>query len=382
MSAAPIVVFYDDNSDFGGHQLMAARGIAAVAATGDIQAKLVFNPQNRRLQEQADAIIQAGGNLELHHAPCITQKLQALRNHFSKNKVAQLARTFDSLNADLVVLLQGEIEDSSLALLGARQSGRKLMSYIPVAHTMKLMGAKLGGLRDQTTRYLFKVPDTWMTISECIASMLKERGATAPIHIVENGIDTERFIPADKETCRREQDLPEGLLLGLCGRIEFKQKQQHFVVSSMSDWAGPLAEAKVLFVGDGPDAANLKELVKQYGLENRVIIRPWEKHPEKLYPALDALLIPSRFEGFPLVMLEAAACGVPIVGADRDGMHDFLPAPWRFIPADAKSMEEAINYALKDEQNFTDRQRNRVLNSYSLPTFESNFIQAIRAELP
>ncbi|WP_309383872.1 glycosyltransferase family 4 protein [Cerasicoccus frondis] len=376
------IVFYDDNPDFGGHQFMAMRGVAAANRRPEFKTTLVLNPKNERLFAHTEAIQKAGGKLEVRYSPAVTKKFQALRNHVNGKSFDDLVRLFAELAPDLIVCLQGEIEDSSMALLAAKKSEHRVMSYIPVAHTMEQMGAKLGALRDLTTGYLFRAPDSWMTISQCIADMLRDRGATAPIHIVENGIDTERFTPRDAAQLRQEQGLPDGLLFGVCGRVEFNQKQQEFLVRAMSRWSGELAAAKLLIVGDGPDYARLQNIITEVGLTERIILRAWEKHPETLYPALDCLIIPSRFEGFPLVMLEAAACGVPVVGSDNDGMHDFLPTEWRFPQGSEEGLVRALKSITVGSGELVRKQRQRVLENHTLQQFEDRFVETLLRELP
>jgi len=373
------LVFYDDNPDFGGHQLMAMRGVAAASRHPDCRTTLVLNHQNERLHAQAKAVRREGGKLEVHFAPSVTKKLQALRNHVAGRSFFRLKELFQKLSPDLVVCLQGEIEDSSLAMLAARKVGCRVMSYIPVAHPMKQMGAKFGSIRDRTTGYLFQTPDCWMTISQCIADLLRSRGVTAPIHIVENGVDIQRFRPQDKDQVRADQGLPGKLIFGIFGRVEFNQKQQHFLIRAMSRWKGELAQSKLIIVGDGPDYTQLKRLIAGLGLEQRVILRAWDKYPEALYPALDCLIIPSRFEGFPLVMLEAAACGVPVVGSDNDGMHDFLPEPWRFKQGSESGLSESLKRAFNDEGELTQKQLTRVLENHTLQQFERRFVEVLTA---
>jgi glycosyltransferase involved in cell wall biosynthesis len=73
-------------------------------------------------------------------------------------------------------------------------------------------------------------------------------------------------------------------------------------------------------------------MVGEAGLGGRFAFLPWREDMTPVYSAIDVLALPSRFEGVPLVMLEALACGVPVVASDRDGMADWLPPELRFDP--------------------------------------------------
>jgi glycosyltransferase involved in cell wall biosynthesis len=73
-------------------------------------------------------------------------------------------------------------------------------------------------------------------------------------------------------------------------------------------------------------------MVGEARLAQRFVFLPWREDMAAVYSAIDLLVLPSRFEGVPLVMLEALAFGIPVVASDRDGMADWLPAALRFAP--------------------------------------------------
>ena len=123
----------------------------------------------------------------------------------------------------------------AIALLAARRASIPSTSYIPVPHSNAAMGARLGALRDLWCSYLFNLPDSFITITDEMAALLKRRGTTAPIHIVYNGVDTSRFQPGDPASACQHLKLPlDKIRLGMIGRIEFRQQQQHLVVQSIA----------------------------------------------------------------------------------------------------------------------------------------------------
>jgi glycosyltransferase involved in cell wall biosynthesis len=85
-----------------------------------------------------------------------------------------------------------------------------------------------------------------------------------------------------------------------------------------------------------------KALADHLGVASRVRFLPWQSDLSALYPALDAVLIPSRYEGVPLVMLEAMARHIPVLASDVDGMADVLPAACLFGMGDADAMVEKL----------------------------------------
>jgi glycosyltransferase involved in cell wall biosynthesis len=90
----------------------------------------------------------------------------------------------------------------------------------------------------------------------------------------------------------------------------------------------------------------LSRLIDDSPLRAHLLQFGWIKNLDSIYQAIDLLLIPSRLEGVPQVMLEALARRIPVVASDRDGMKSWLPPEWRFPFGDAAAMQRAIDRAL------------------------------------
>src|SRR5205823_3483633 len=101
----------------------------------------------------------------------------------------------------------------------------------------------------------------------------------------------------------------------------------------------------------GPDASRLREMISALDLTRQVKVLPWTPHPEEVYAAIDMLLIPSRFEGVPLVMLEAMAYNVPIVASDSDGMSEMLPREWLFPFGNYQALAERLIFVRNAEKS-------------------------------
>jgi glycosyltransferase involved in cell wall biosynthesis len=240
------------------------------------------------------------------------------------------------------------------------------------------MGARLGKLRDVFSSRLFTLPDSFVTITDEMARLLRLRGATAPIHIVYNGVDTNRFQAGDPDLACSKLDLPiDKVRIGVIGRIEFRQKQQHLLVEAIAANSDLSESCHLVFAGDGPDVGALQELIARHSISATVL--PWSD-PALLYQALDALVIPSRYEGLPLVMLEALSSGTTVLASDRDGMKDLLPAEWRFQPDCHQAISTVLSRFVKNGRPKPDPHLiERVRSSMSLPSFRQSFSSSILA---
>jgi len=361
------ILVYDDNPDFGGHQIMACHGIEALTSDPGLEVVFMFNPHNKRLANCVSGI----PNLQNIEAPCTTRKFQGLRSRIVKNGIQTLEKEFRALNPNLVLCIQGDIEDSSQAIIAARLAGIDCISYIAIPHRMALMGAKLGVLRDRTNQYLFNQPSRYIAISESMKQLLIERGVTQPIAVVPNGFQIPAFAPITDHGSR--------ITLGLLGRIEFNQKQQDFMVRTFINHPDVFGDCRLLIAGNGPDEEKLKRLVAD---KENISLLPWQEDAEAFYEQIDFLLLPSRYEGVPLVMLEALARGIPVIGSRRDGMKDVLPEAWAFEPENPEALAKTFSAVRETWQDDIADLQQKILAEHSLETFKTNFHRALCSGCP
>lgn len=379
MNIRPVrIICYDDNPDYGGHQVMALLAVEALARSSDWKPVFFCSPENTLLNKRLQSIAAATRNLEIRSTPVTTRKLQGLRNRLYKPAVHRLKKILNREHPDLLLCIQGDIEDGSLALCAGRKMKALCVSYIPVPHRMVLMGSKFGALRDRINAYLFRKPNGWITISESMQALLRERGARGAIEVVYNGIDTARFTPRHKTACRTALGIPtDKTVIGIIGRIEFNQKQQDFLVRCFSNHWKNDPTLHLVITGDGPDKARLESLISLLSLNDRITLLPWQSDSSLVCNALDLLIIPSRYEGVPLVMLEALACGVPVIGSARDGMKDLLPASWTFEAENDEALADVFEYVSNHWKNKLPSLQERIRRDYSIAVFQKNFEAAL-----
>jgi glycosyltransferase involved in cell wall biosynthesis len=370
------ILFYDDSPVYGGHEVMALLGVEAVLNASSTPVRFIASSANGKLCERIADLAGTHPQFSFETVDYHSSKFEAIRNRLMPLRIRTLAARLRETHSSLIVAIQGNIEHSSLVLHAARLAKIPSASYIPVPHSNAQMGARLGAIRDGFCDHLFKLPDSFITITDEMARMLRLRGAAAPIHIVYNGVDVSRFQPRDSQEARQKLKLPSGkILLGTIGRIEFRQKQQHLLVEAIAMKPALAATCHLVFAGEGPDVAALHGLIEKTKVSGTVL--PWSD-PAILYPALDALVIPSRYEGLPLVMLEALSCGTAVLASDRDGMRDFLPSAWRFRPNDASALSSALEIFI---ENGTPKAPPdlvaKVRGSLSLESFREAFVTTV-----
>lgn len=376
------MVMLDDNPDFGGHQVMAAYGLEGMLQFGDWEVLGLVHPENSKNRERWQALAdQAGqGRFQIESAPTRSAKFQAVRRFWQGQRIEQLRQRILAYQPALVVVIQGNIEQGCSAFRLRGKVNCPIVSYIPVPHRHTEMGAKLGALRDLTCRGLYAEPDGFITISETLARMLRDYGAKGRVQVVENGIPLEHFhaLPG-KAAARVQFNLPDDAFIwGQIGRTEFKQKGQDFALELFHERARKVPGEHLVFLGSGPDTDAL--LAAASGQPNLHCL-PWTPNPAPLYRALDALLLPSRYEGVPLAMLEALANGLPVASTDRDGMRDWLPEEWRFPYRDRDAGLAAMQSVAAAAPTQVEALKARVWQSHSLRSFQQAYNAALEAWL-
>lgn len=136
--------------------------------------------------------------------------------------------------------------------------------------------------------------------------------------VLNNAIDLGRFSydPACRAECREEFGIRNEFLVGHIGHFS-TPKNHFFLIDVFAAFHKRKPDAKLLLAGDGPDFDAVVEKVRQLQLQDSVIFTGRRSDVERLYQAFDVFLMPSRWEGLPLVLLEAQTAGLPVVASDR-----------------------------------------------------------------
>lgn len=136
------------------------------------------------------------------------------------------------------------------------------------------------------------------------------------LHVMRNGVDLRRFRPLAQEAVRAELGLTGSPLLLSVGYL-VERKGHHIAIDALARLLPAHPQARLVIVGDGEERARLGDLCRRLGVEDRVTFTGALPNVElfRWYSAADILILASSREGWANVLLEAMACGTPVVAA-------------------------------------------------------------------
>ncbi len=154
--------------------------------------------------------------------------------------------------------------------------------------------------------------DGLIAVSAALRTAMIELGAAPErVTVLRNGVDTRLFHPLDRGPARAALGLTRPTLISVGLLID--RKGHHRVIEAIASLPG----FDLLVVGEGPERPRLEALIARLGLSGRVRLLGARPHAElaACYAAADALVLASSREGWANVLLEAMACGTPVIAA-------------------------------------------------------------------
>ncbi len=270
----------------------------------------------------------------------------------------------------------------NLAPLGWLARARTGAPLVQIVHGSEAWHPTGDALIDRAVRTV----DAFVTVSGVTKGRFTEWTGLAPEvgFVLPNSIDLDRFQPGPKpEALLDRYGLRGKTVLMTLGRLDPDERAKGFdeVMNVLGALAEETPELAYLIVGDGGDRARLEAKARSLGLEDRVVFAGFIPEDEKAdhYRVADAYVMPSKWEGFGIVYLEAMACGIPVVGSSIDGSLEAIPDPTFGITVDPARPEEltrAVRVSLAKPKGRPER-----LDHFSYENF-SRRVHAILDALP
>ena len=240
---------------------------------------------------------------------------------FSVNAALGVARHAQRIGADL--LHPHNLGPLTYAAIG---SGFGLWKPVLQGEHGVFQGDQTSPARLRQRQRLYRCCRKIHTVSESLRRYLIEHGFPAEkITAIINGVDTDRFRPADKAAARAQLGLPtEGRFIGIVGRFD-PNKKHRLLIEAFNRVAACLPDARLVIIGDkGAEKEKIQAAAQASPARDRIHLAGFQPNPGPWYQALDLLAAPSIFEGLSNAVLEAMACGVPCLAHTACGNAEVI----------------------------------------------------------
>ena len=175
----------------------------------------------------------------------------------------------------------------------------------------------------RVTRFSIEERDRVTTVSGWLRDQtISSFDVRRPIEVIHNFVDPAVFRPDGGSHARLpflDPDLPI-----VMHASNFRPVKKVDVVVRAFAGMVERVPAQLVLVGDGPERWQAQELARALGVEDRVHFLGIQEQIEALLPLADLLLLPSAYESFGLVALEAMSCGVPVIATSRGGTAELI----------------------------------------------------------
>jgi glycogen synthase len=279
----------------------------------------------------------------------------------------------EQMNDDMLAAGEALAEDAHYDLIhghdwlvakaSAKLAERLGVPYVTTIHATE-HGRHQGWVQDYPQSHIHAV-ERWMArrADGLIVCSYYMRGHVADIFdvderrvtVIPNGIDPRELRPAgDLQALRREFAEPHEKLVLFVGRLVYEKGFQ-LALDALPSVLEGVQDVRFLVAGSGTHEAELKEQAQRLGLSDHGSFLGWigDDVLHSLYRIADLCVVPSIYEPFGLVALEAMASGCPCIVADTGGLREVVPVGervgLRFNGGDAEHLGVMIERLLVDE---------------------------------
>ncbi|MBC7224730.1 MAG: glycosyltransferase family 4 protein [Anaerolineae bacterium] len=309
---------------------------------------------------------EARGTLRLERAHTEGYDLRVLpmrfNGHFHIHYYVGLGRVFRPVRPHLVHV---DEEPYNLATFQAMRWARRVGARA-IFFTWQNLHRRYPPPFSWMERYVYRVAQHALAGNREAAQVLRRKGYQGPITVLPQfGVDPDLFAPAGEAPARP-------FTVGFAGRL-VPEKGVDLLLQAVAGLEGAW---QVRVLGEGPMRARLRSLAGELGIGERVAFEPPRPSTEMpaWYHGLDVLALPSRTrpnwkEQFGRVLVEAMACGVPVVGAESGEIpHVIGEAGLTFPEGDADALRERLARLQRDpslRRHLAQAGRERVLAHFT-----------------
>lgn len=372
------LLFYNDAKIVGGHEFLTIKALELLSK-GDYSITFVMSRANDSLFEMLSEI----ESVKIVRIDVESTRLQIIKNFFDIKKNNLLSEIIRREKPDFIIAAQGNIEMSSGILFPSKKCSVPVITYIPLTYKLKDISNNkfIGAIKDLINKVYFNIPKYYITINEGMKEHLLERNINSEnIFVVKNGVDYEKYSIRERSDACKVLNLDESkFIFGMIGRVEYFHKGQDLLLKVIDKYRDNYKDCCFLIAGDGGDLAQMKSEINHLGLNNQFIFLGNVSKTELVYSASDAVIIPSRYEGYegtPLVLYEALYFSKKVAASKIRGIQELLPQKWLFEVGNIDEINDVL-VNIKTSEVDLHILRSKVMNDFSLKNFQINFNKTI-----
>jgi glycosyltransferase EpsD len=301
-------------------------------ATVDYHFKAFHLPYLKWFKEQGwEVHVAASGEIEL---PYVDRKftIPIKRSPFSLGNMAAYQELKDIIDGHQYKIIHCHTPMGGvlarLAARGARKNGTKVIYTAHGFHFCKSAPIQNWMLYYPIEKLLSRYTDCLITINKEDYTLAKNR---FNIHSIEHvhgvGVNTETFQPiSEKNKAERKKSFgyqPDDFLLFYAAEFN-ENKNQQMLIKALAHIKQEVPHAKLLLAGEGTLQKTCKELAKTLEVEHMVHFLGFRKDIPELLPMCDVAVASSLREGLPVNIMEAMACGLPVVASVNRGHRELI----------------------------------------------------------
>lgn len=197
---------------------------------------------------------------------------------------------------------------------------------VKVIWTMHLIYEEKRSILNFLNKFFSRGTSAIICVSDAVKQSLAEKGISCKkLVTVLNGVDTEYFKPTYNGNIREELGLEkDDVLLTTVSRFQ-EIKGHDFLIDVLNELKMNYdIKFKALLVGDGEEMDNIKNKVHNLNLENQVIFAGYREDIPRILTESDVYISPSKNEAISFSIMEALACGVPVVATEVGGVPEVI----------------------------------------------------------
>jgi glycosyltransferase involved in cell wall biosynthesis len=344
LARSPIrVLTYADSRLFSGAESFFCQVVGALARRPTLEVTAAAPAENEELSNALANVVSGEQPLAVPSQPI---RLAAL-HLYNRGRIESVRRALVQCSSDVVLTNLPSAEYGATPLVAIRTSEVPVVGLLHVHHRFTDVDFRLGRLREHLARRAIQRARQLCVLTPSAAEMVRQFWAPA-VGTSVVPLPQPHVGKVARAEARRRLSLPNTPIVGVVGRISFKQKGHDVLVHAAALLSQQNSAVGFAIAGTGPDEARLRALVQARGVASRFHFLGQVARIDDVLGAIDIIAIPSRFEGIPLTALEAIDVGKPGIASSVDGLRELWPQEWQVAPDDPVALASGLARLLAD----------------------------------